>query len=58
METFEQNHVVNGNPRDGRVTLDEFMEYYANVGATIDSDEYFSIMMNNSWNVTGNALTY
>lgn len=44
--------------RGERVTLEEFSEYYANVGSFIESDDYFSIIMNNSWNLSGNALTY
>jgi hypothetical protein len=34
------------------------MDYYANVGYSIISDDYFSIIMNNAWNLSGNALTY
>ena len=34
------------------------MEYYANVGLTMDSDDYFAVMMNNAWNLSGNAQTY
>jgi len=38
------------------VTLEEFIEYYANISASID--EYFALMMNNSWNLKGDAQTY
>lgn len=31
------------------------MEYYKNISASIDNDEYFSLMMNNSWNIKGDA---
>lgn len=34
------------------------MEYYANISISIDSDEYFSVMMNNSWNLKGDTSTY
>ena len=34
------------------------MDYYANVGVTIDNDETFSVMMNNVWNVIGNAFGF
>lgn len=30
---------------DGIVTLDEFTEYYADVSASIDGDDYFGFMM-------------
>jgi hypothetical protein len=43
---------------DGRVTLDEFVEYYKNISSSIDNDEYFALMMNNSWNLKGNSQAY
>lgn len=46
------------NPRDFRVTMEEFIEYYTNVSASIDSDMYFSQMMNASWNLSGDATSY
>jgi len=57
LDTFQQHHNLVGR-RDKKVTLQEFMEYYANVGHSIDSDDYFSVIMNNAWNLSGNALTY
>jgi hypothetical protein len=38
--------------------LEEFLEYYANVSASIDNDDYFALMMNNSWNLKEDANTY
>ncbi|XP_008628825.1 calcyphosin-like protein [Corvus cornix cornix] len=35
--------------KDGRVTTEEFMNYYAGVSASIDTDVYFIIMMKNAW---------
>ncbi|NXY55649.1 CAPSL protein, partial [Callaeas wilsoni] len=35
--------------KDGRVTTEEFMNYYAGVSASIDTDIYFIIMMKNAW---------
>lgn len=32
---------MNENERDFRVTLEEFLEYYTNVSASIDDDMYF-----------------
>lgn len=34
---------------DGKVTLAEFEEYYANVSASVDRDDYFELMMTNVW---------
>ncbi len=48
----------NGIRADGQVTLAEFVEYYTNVSSSVDNDEYFALVMNNSWNLTGDAATY
>jgi len=34
---------------DGIVTFDEFCEYYKDVSASIDTDEYFGFMMTQAW---------
>ena len=34
---------------DGIVTFEEFMDYFRDVSASIDSDEYFAVMMKNAW---------
>jgi len=34
---------------DGIVTLDEFMDYYRDVGMSVPSDEYFVQMMESTW---------
>ena len=36
---------------DGRVTLQEFYDYYSNISASIDNDEYFQLMLTNAWNL-------
>ena len=42
LETFETHHSLrNNNAPDHVVTKDEFEEYYNNVSASIDNDEYF-----------------
>ncbi|XP_022077665.1 calcyphosine-like b isoform X2 [Acanthochromis polyacanthus] len=35
--------------KDGKVTKEEFMNYYCGVSASIDSDVYFILMMKNAW---------
>jgi len=34
---------------DGIVTFDEFCDYFKDVSASIDSDDYFLVMMRNAW---------
>lgn len=34
---------------DGIVSMEEFLDYFADVSASIDSDEYFAVMMQNAW---------
>jgi hypothetical protein len=38
--------------------MDEFVEYYTNISASLDNDEYFALMMNSSWNLSGDANSY
>ena len=36
---------------DGKVTYEEFEEYYKDVSASIDTDDYFEAMMRSAWNL-------
>lgn len=38
---------------DGKVTLEEFIDNYQWISASIDSDDYFELMMRNAWHITG-----
>ena len=59
LETFETHHsILTGGSKDGSITEEEFIEYYTNISASIDNDEYFSLVINNSWNLSGDANTY
>jgi hypothetical protein len=56
IETFEMHHALNGaGSRDRSVTPEEFVEYYNNVGASIDNDQYFELMMITAWKLHGEA---
>lgn len=48
LETFEKHHNVLAQ-NDQKVSKEEFQEYYNNVSCSIDTDEYFELMMNNAW---------
>jgi Ca2+-binding EF-hand superfamily protein len=37
----------------GVVSLEEFTEYYRDVSASIDDDDYFELMMRNAWHISG-----
>lgn len=47
MEQWETTEV------DGKVTREEFADYYKDVSASIDTDDYFELMMRNAWHITG-----
>jgi len=52
LETFETAHNMRNNEApDHIVTKDEFEEYYNNVSASVDTDDYFALMMTNAWNL-------
>jgi len=59
LETFEVAHNMRNNTApDHIVTYDEFCEYYNNISASIDNDEYFTLMMNNAWKLNEADRTY
>jgi Ca2+-binding EF-hand superfamily protein len=50
LETFELHHnMSDASSMDHRVTVEEFVEYYTNISASIDDDAYFETMMTNAW---------
>jgi hypothetical protein len=52
LDTFELHHSIkNPNARDRKVDFGEFVEYYNNVGASVDNDQYFELMITNAWNL-------
>jgi Ca2+-binding EF-hand superfamily protein len=38
---------------DGIVTREEFEEYYGDISASIDDDDYFELMIRNAWHIMG-----
>jgi len=41
------------NVRDGKVSEAEFIDYYTDVSASIDEDDYFELMIRNAWHLDG-----
>mmetsp|Transcript_105073 Transcript_105073/g.295911 ORF Transcript_105073/g.295911 Transcript_105073/m.295911 type:complete len:519 (-) Transcript_105073:53-1609(-) len=41
---------------DGTITLEEFIENYEWVSASIDTDDYWELMMRNAWHIPGGEL--
>jgi hypothetical protein len=39
--------------QDGLVTYEEFEDYYKEVSASIDGDDYFELMIRNAWRIPG-----
>lgn len=46
LNNFDASH-------DGKVTREEFLEHYQWVSASIDTDDYFELMMRNAWHISG-----
>lgn len=44
MGTFES-----AQSKDGNITMDEFLDYFAGISSSIDQDVYFEMMMKNCW---------
>jgi len=38
---------------DGIITYEEFLDYYKNVSASIEKDDYFELMIRNAWHISG-----
>jgi calcyphosin len=46
LETWDKSH-------DGIVTWTEFLDYYKDISVSIESDDYFELMMRNAWHISG-----
>lgn len=49
LEQFDQGQ------NDGKVTRGEFHEYYKNLSASVDNDDYFELMVRNAWHIPGGS---
>ena len=58
LDTFEQHYgLSHEGSRDGKISMDEWIEYYNNVSMSIDDDKYFELMMNSAWNLDNSRVT-
>jgi hypothetical protein len=52
LDTFELHYSMkHPEEKDRKINIREFIEYYTNVSASIDNDQYFELMMTNAWNL-------
>jgi len=60
LDTFEDHFCdVKGqeDSRDGKINKKEWIEYFNNVSMSIDTDDYFKVMMTNAWNLDNSRVT-
>ena len=56
IDTFELHHSLkHPDQKDRKITPKEFQEYYNNVSASIDNDQYFELMITNAWNLNNTS---
>ena len=52
LDTFQETYnYLCGTESNNVITIEEFLEYYENVSMTIDEDDYFEYLLNNTWNL-------
>ena len=49
--------MLDKSAKDGKIELREFLEYYRNIGATIENDQHFELMVTNAWNLNDKSFS-
>jgi hypothetical protein len=49
LDTFEAHFSQSGGKDDRLVSLEQWLQYFKIVGANIDNDDYFELMVHNSF---------
>ena len=57
-EAFQEFAKVWDRDRSGSIHLDEFIDHYQDVSASIDNDDYFELMIRNAWHISGGEGQY
>ena len=57
-QAFQEFAKIWDRDRSGSVHLDEFIDYYQDVSASIDNDDYFELMIRNAWHISGGEGQY
>ena len=58
IDTFELHHSIkHPEEKDRKINIKEFNEYYNNVSASVDNDQYFELMITNAWNLNNTSYS-
>ena len=55
LDTFEVHHNLTIGAEDPRVSRNEFILYFENVSATLGDNEYFDILLESTWDLSGSV---
>mmetsp|Transcript_14309 Transcript_14309/g.21046 ORF Transcript_14309/g.21046 Transcript_14309/m.21046 type:complete len:366 (-) Transcript_14309:216-1313(-) len=53
MAIYENGAAAGAGGGDGRIEWHEFLDYYKDLSAGIDDDDYFELMIRNAWHISG-----
>jgi Ca2+-binding EF-hand superfamily protein len=53
LKEFLSAFIIGGMKEDGLISKENFEDYYANIGSSIESDDYFELMIRNAWHISG-----